>query len=63
MSWILNPYGIDLGAYVLLWGVLLALLPVALVVGVVKAMRQRRRHQPNDTHKTPLTVKGLLEHE
>lgn len=42
LDWILNPYGIDLGAYVILWLALLIMLPVAIVVGVVKAFRSGR---------------------
>ena len=30
LDWILNPYGIDLGAYVILWLALLIMLPVAI---------------------------------
>ena len=41
LEWILNPYGIDLGAYVVLWLALLIILPIAIVVGVVKTLRGR----------------------
>lgn len=41
IEWILNPYGIDLGAYVVLWLGLLVIVPVAFVVGVVKAIRHK----------------------
>jgi hypothetical protein len=47
LDWILNPYGIDLGAYVVLWVALLVMLPVALVVGVVKAVRGNRQDREN----------------
>jgi hypothetical protein len=42
LDWILNPYGIDLGAYVVLWIALLVTVPVAIVVGIVKAVRSGR---------------------
>jgi hypothetical protein len=41
LEWILNPYGIDLGAYVVLWVAMLIIIPVALIVGVVKAFSGR----------------------
>lgn len=46
MGWILNPYGVDLGAYVVLWLALLVIVPVALVVGIVKAFRSRGKDEP-----------------
>jgi hypothetical protein len=47
IDWILNPYGIDLGAYLILWAALLIMIPVALVVGIVQTVRQRRREPGN----------------
>jgi hypothetical protein len=43
LDWILNPYGIDLGAYVILWIALLVMVPVAIIVGVVKTISERRK--------------------
>ena len=43
LDWILNPYGVDLGAYVVLWIALLVIIPVAVVVGIIKAVNGRRR--------------------
>jgi hypothetical protein len=42
LDWILNPYGVDLGAYVVLWIALLIIIPVAVVVGIIKAVSGRR---------------------
>ena len=47
LDWLLNPYGIDLGAYLILWVGLLVIIPVALVVGVVQTFRHRR-HESGD---------------
>lgn len=41
IEWILNPFGVDLGAYVVLWVALLVIVPVAIVIGVVKAFTDR----------------------
>jgi len=43
LDWILNPYGVDLGAYVILWIALLVMVPVAIIVGVVKTISERRK--------------------
>ena len=40
IEWILNPYGIDLGAYVVLWLAFLVIIPVAIVAGIVKSIRR-----------------------
>ena len=42
LDWILNPYGVDLGAYVVLWIALLIIIPVAVVMALVKTVRDRR---------------------
>ena len=43
LDWILNPYGIDLGAYVVLWVALLIIVVVSMVGGIVAAIRVARR--------------------
>lgn len=44
-DWIFNPTGVSYGAYVVLWIGLLVMLPVAIVVGCLRAVwswRERR---------------------
>ena len=41
VDWILDPCGIDLGGYLVLWIALLVMLPVVLVAGAVRAARDR----------------------
>lgn len=40
LNWILNPFGVDLGAYVVLWIGLLIITPIAFVIGFIKAFRK-----------------------
>lgn len=42
LDWIINPYGIDMGAYVILWVALLVIVPISAVVAIIKAMRGGR---------------------
>ena len=43
LDWILNPFGVSLGAYVVLWISLLACLVVGVIAGVVSLIRGRNR--------------------
>lgn len=38
LDWIVNPYGVPYAAYVVLWIALLVIVPVAIVVGVLRAV-------------------------
>jgi len=43
LDWILNPFGVSLGAHVVLWIGLLACLVVGVIAGVVSLIRGRNR--------------------
>ncbi len=45
LDWILNPEGVSYGAYVILWIALLVMLPVALIVGVLRAVWEWRERK------------------
>ena len=42
LDWILNPYGVSLGAYVILWIALLVITSVSFVVALVQVLRKKR---------------------
>jgi hypothetical protein len=42
LDWILNPYGVSLGAYVILWIALLVIIPVSFVVALIQVLRKKR---------------------
>lgn len=52
MDWILNPYGVSYVWYVILWVGLLVMLPVAIIIGVLRAVwewrevRDGKKEQP-----------------
>ena len=41
VDWILNPYGVGLGYYIILWIALLVIVPVSFVVALVKVLRKK----------------------
>lgn len=43
LDWILNPFGVSLGAYVILWIGLLISLFVGIVAGVISLFTSRKR--------------------
>lgn len=43
LDWILNPFGVSLGAYVVLWIGLLVCLAVGVIAAVVSMIRGRNR--------------------
>jgi len=43
LDWILNPFGVSLGAYVVLWIGLLVCLVVGVIAAVVSMVRERNR--------------------
>jgi hypothetical protein len=42
LDWILNPYGVSLGAYVILWIALLVIIPISFIIAVVQGLRKKR---------------------
>jgi len=42
LNWIINPFGVDLGAYVVLWVGLLVIIIGSVVVTVIKAIFGRK---------------------
>jgi hypothetical protein len=43
LDWILNPFGVSLGAYVVLWIGLLVCLVIGVIAGIVSLIRDRNR--------------------
>lgn len=43
LDWILNPFGVSLGAYVILWIGLLISLVIGIVAGVVSLFTSRKK--------------------
>ena len=41
VDWILNPYGVGLGSYIILWIALLVIVPVSFVGALVKVLRKK----------------------
>jgi hypothetical protein len=42
LNWIINPFGVDLGAYVVLWVGLLVILISSVVVAIIKTIFGRK---------------------